>query len=63
MTAKPKPQTNTEIRTTAEETDCPNCGAPLYLGDRAYFDKTEMYCTRKCAEEYCADPNPYPSRK
>ena len=44
--------TNTTINDATEETACPTCGTPLYLGDRAHFDGDSMYCSRKCARRH-----------
>ena len=32
-----------------EETDCPQCGQPLMLGDTAYFNDITVFCSYRCA--------------
>lgn len=43
-----------------EETGCQQCGAPLYLGDRALMlESGDTFCTDTCMEKYferCDDP-------
>lgn len=41
------------VRGTAEEFDCPWCGAPIYHGDRAYLpdEASPPYCSRRCHEQ------------
>ncbi len=36
-----------------EETQCNNCGCPLYTDDKAYQseDTGDVYCSKKCAAE------------
>lgn len=36
-----------------EETQCNNCGYPLYIDDKAFQseDSGDVYCSKKCAAE------------
>lgn len=40
------------IKQHTEEAACDTCGAPLYVGDRAFYDldRGAVYCGRKCAQ-------------
>jgi hypothetical protein len=40
-----------KVRRPDEETGCPNCGEPVYVGDRAWQDPESevVYCSRSCA--------------
>jgi hypothetical protein len=41
------------IADRTEETDCNNCGWPLYVGDTAYSDEGEqhVFCSRACQQQ------------
>lgn len=41
------------IRTASEETQCPECGWPLYVGDRAFEHDTThtILCSPSCARK------------
>jgi len=42
----------TRIRSAQEETACPECAWPLYLGDTAWEDQSgEVYCCAACAAD------------
>lgn len=45
------------IAALSEETECDECGYPLYVGDDAYVMKEDdgrTFCTRSCAREHGA---------
>jgi hypothetical protein len=46
------------VRHHTEEFQCPKCGVPLYVGERAYQDGPDgtCYCSAYCAG---AEPQPY----
>jgi hypothetical protein len=48
------------IRHHSDECDCNNCGCPLDVGDRVYFDADRVDiagCTRGCVIESLASNN------
>jgi hypothetical protein len=53
------------IRTPNEETQCPECGYPLYVGDRAFENRgaQAILCSPACARKVPAPlPLDYPGR-
>jgi RNase P subunit RPR2 len=47
-----KGETNGTIRRAYEETVCPECGAPLYAGERCYWLQDTPFCSRGCCHHY-----------
>lgn len=42
-----------EIDNPDLETECLNCGCPLYVGDRAYIvNQDYVVCSKSCKEHY-----------
>lgn len=39
------------VANATEETQCPQCGWPAYVGDRAYVAPDGTYCSSACAKE------------
>ncbi len=53
------------IQTPSEETQCPQCGFPLYVGDQAFEQAPSevVVCSPLCAEEVSvSEPADYGSR-
>jgi len=55
--------TKYRINKADEETECSECGYPLYVGDEAWMskDEREVYCSTACARR--AEPNEAPKVK
>jgi hypothetical protein len=47
--------TSCRIAHHTEESCCDTCGAPLYVGDRAYLHSDTPFCSLYCAAECVCD--------
>jgi hypothetical protein len=51
--AEPKPRHHAYlIRHHSEETDCDQCGCPLYVADTVYTSDDDCFCSQSCRDRW-----------